>query len=500
MRQAVRPSIVTTEDIMIESYLLKNISGYIDGQWVEADSGKTVEVYNPANGKTLANIPFMAADETKRAIAAGQSLLDSDGVPDLETRREWLEDIRDALIDEKEEIGRILCLEHGKPWKEAQGEVEYAASFFDYFAKIIDEMKPETLPEKAKDCSWTVHKRAIGVAGLITPWNFPIGMIAKKVAPALAAGCPVVIKPATETPLTMIAMFQIMHDRVDLPKGMINLVMGSSKDIGGELMSSPDVPMISFTGSTGVGQLLVEQSKDWVKKLGLELGGNAPFIVLDDADLDSAADNLIANKFRGAGQTCVCANRIYVQKSIYEAFTDKIVEKVKALRVGDGMDEDVDVGPLINKAGFDKVHDHVKDALSKGAKLVAGKHPDELDSNKNLFYTPTVITDVTQDMKCCTDETFGPLLPIISFDTDEEAVKLGNHTEFGLAAYVFGKDEKRAHKLIAKLHFGHCGYNTGTGPAAHAPFGGMLQSGVGREGGVDGLMEYVELQTVPDGS
>ncbi|MES1926703.1 NAD-dependent succinate-semialdehyde dehydrogenase [Salinisphaera sp. T31B1] len=484
---------------MIESYLLKNISGYIDGQWVDADSGRTVEVLNPANGKTLAEIPYMAADETARAIAAAKAALPS--MPDVATRREWLEDTRDALIAEKEEIGRILCLEHGKPWKEAQGEVEYAASFFDYFAKSMEDgLAPEELADKVKDCTWTVYKRAIGVAGLITPWNFPIGMIAKKIAPAIAAGCPVVIKPATETPLTMIAMFQIMHDRLDLPKGVINLVMGSSKEIGGELMSSPDVPMISFTGSTGVGQLLIEQSRQHVKKLGLELGGNAPFIVLDDADLDSAADNLIANKFRGCGQTCVCANRIFVHSNVYKEFTDKVVEKVKALKVGDGMDEDVDIGPLVNAAGFDKVHDHVKDALSKGATLVAGKHPDELDSDKNLFYPPTVITDVTHDMLCCQEETFGPLIPMIAFDTDEQAVQQGNDTEFGLASYVFGKDAKRAHKIIAQLHFGHCGYNTATGPAAHAPFGGMLHSGIGREGGHDGLLEYVELQTVPDGS
>ena len=281
---------------------------------------------------------------------------------------------------------------------------------------------------------------------------------------------------------------------------MINLVMGSSKDIGGEIMSNFDVPVISFTGSTEVGQLLVEQSKDHVKKLSLELGGNAPFIVLDDADLDSAAENLIANKFRGGGQTCVCANRIFVQSKVYDKFSKKVVEKVKALKVGDGMDEDVDVGPLINKAGFDKVHDHVKDALSKGAELVAGKHPDELDSDKNLFYPPTVITNATRDMKCYKEETFGPLVPMIKFDTDEEALKMGNDTVFGLASYVFGKDEKRAHKIISRLHFGHCGYNTGTGPAAHAPFGGMLHSGIGREGGHEGLMEFVESQTVPDGS
>ncbi|RJS93744.1 NAD-dependent succinate-semialdehyde dehydrogenase [Salinisphaera sp. Q1T1-3] len=485
---------------MIESYLLKNIAGYIDGQWIaQADSGKTTEVFNPANGKTLAETPYMGTDETRRAIAAAKAARDT--VPDVATRRGWLEDCYEALTAEKEEIGRILCLEHGKPWAEAQGEVDYAASFFSYFAGMMeDTLAPETLLEQAKDCRWTVHKRPIGVAGLITPWNFPIGMIAKKVAPALAAGCPLVIKPAAETPLTMIAMFQLLHERLDLPKGMINLVMGSSKEIGGEIMSSFDVPMISFTGSTEVGQLLVEQSSQHVKKLGLELGGNAPFIVLDDADLESAADNLIANKFRGAGQTCVCANRIFVQDGVYDEFVNKVVERVKKLKVGDGMDENTDVGPLINAAGFDKVHDHVKDALSKGASLVAGKHPDELDSGKNLFYTPTVVSDVTHDMKCCQEETFGPLLPLIRFETDAQALEMANDTQFGLASYVFGRDKERAHKLIGKLHFGHCGYNTGTGPAAHAPFGGFLHSGIGREGGVEGLMEFVESQTVPDGS
>ena len=483
---------------MIESYLLKNLSGYIENQWVGADSGKTVAVLNPANGKTLAEVPYMGAAETRRAIAAAKSALQ--GPRDLATRREWLEDIRDALVEEKEEIGRILCLEHGKPWKEAQGEVDYAASFFDYYANNIDALKPTELPEKAKDCTWTVHYRTIGVAGLITPWNFPIGMIAKKLAPALAADCPVVVKPATQTPLTMIAVFQLIYDRLELPTGMVNMVMGSSSDIGGELMSSPDVPMISFTGSTGVGQLLIDQSKDRVKKLSLELGGNAPFIVLDDADLDAAADNLIANKFRGGGQTCVCANRIFVQSGVYPAFVDKVVERVKALRVGDGMDDAVDVGPLINKDGFEKVQDHVRDALEKGARIEAGKEPGELDADKNLFYPPTVITGVTHDMRCCQEETFGPLVPMIEFKEDADAVRLGNETEFGLASYVFGGDSERAHRVIAQLHFGHCGYNTGTGPAAHAPFGGMLASGIGREGGHEGLMEYVEVQTVPDGS
>jgi len=482
---------------MIESYLLKHLSGYIDGQWVDADSGDSIEVLNPANGKTLAEVPKMGRVETRRAIEAGKRALSE--AHTLDTRREWLEDIRDALLDEKEEIGRILCLEHGKPWKEAQGEVEYAAGFFDYFARNIDALKPEELEEKAKGASWTVHHRPIGVVGLITPWNFPIGMIAKKVSAALAAGCPSVIKPAGETPLTMIAMFQLFHERPDLPAGMANLVMGSSSEIGGELCSSIDVPMLSFTGSTEVGKLLIDQTRDQVKKLGLELGGNAPFIVFDDADLDAAVTNLIGNKFRGGGQTCVCANRIYVQSGVYDRFTEKLVEKVKALRVGDGMDDNVDVGPLINKQGFEKVQNHVNDALSKGAELVAGKNPDELDADKNLFYPPSVITGVTHDMLCCKEETFGPLIPMIRFESDNDAITLGNTTEFGLAAYVFTQDDDRADRTIAGLHFGHCGHNTGTGPAPHAPFGGMKQSGIGREGGHEGLMEYIEVQTVPRG-
>src|SRR5699024_4095309 len=328
---------------------------------------------------------------------------------------------------------------------------------------------------------------------------FPIGMIAKKLSAALSAGCPSVIKPASETPLTMIALFQLLHEHVDLPAGMVNLVMGSASEIGAELCASPDVPMLSFTGSTGVGKKLIEQTEDQVKKLGLQLGGNAPFIVFEDADLDAAADNLMANKFRGGGQTCVCANRVYVHSKVYDAFRSKVVERVQAMQVGNGLEEGVDIGPLINRQGFDKVRDHVSDALSKGAELVAGTHPDELDSGKDLFYPPTVITGVKHDMACCRDETFGPLVPLISFDDEDEAIKWANTTEYGLASYIFTGDDERAARVMAHLNFGHCGYNTGTGPTPEAPFGGMKQSGIGREGGLEGLMEYVELQTVPRG-
>ncbi len=484
---------------MIDSYLLKHLSGYIDGQWVGADSNDTFAVVNPATGEELARVPSMGATETRRAVAAGNAALCQ--VPDVAARRWWMESIRDALRAEKKEIGRILCLEHGKPWHEAEGEVEYAASFFDYFAQtMVDVLAPETLPDQVKGCTWTVYKRPIGVVGLITPWNFPIAMIAKKLAPALAAGCPCVVKPAAQTPLTMIALFQVMLDQLKLPAGMVNLVMGDARHIGGALMDAADVPMISFTGSTAIGQLLMQQAAQHVKKLSLELGGNAPFIVLDDADLDAAADGLMANKFRGAGQTCVCANRVYVQSSIHDAFAQKVADRVNALKVGNGLKPDTDIGPLIDSAGFDKVKDHLADALANGAQMLAGKHPDDLDAEQSLFFPPAVITNVTADMQCCRFETFGPLIPLIQFDSDAQVLGAANDTEFGLAAYVFGADKARSLRLIAGLHFGHCGYNTGTGPIAAMPFGGMLGSGIGREGGREGLLEYLELQTVPDGS
>lgn len=482
---------------MIESPLLKKLSGYIDGDWSSADDGNTFAIYNPANGKELAQVPAMGGTETKRAVAAGVAAF-GNGY-DLDQRREWLTDIRDALNDHAEEIGRILCLEHGKPWKEAQGEAAYAAGFFDYFAKHIDELAPRRLEEKPKNCDWTVHFRPIGVVGLITPWNFPIAMIAKKLAAALAAGCPSVIKPASQTPLTLIAAFTLMHERVDLPPGMVNLVMGSAREIGDTLCEHPDVSMLSFTGSTGVGQHLITASAKHVKKLALELGGNAPFIVFEDADLDAAVSNLVANKFRGGGQTCVCANRVFIHRDIADAFTDKLADKVKALKVGDGMDEDIDIGPLINKDGFDKVKRHLADALDKGATQAAGKHPDELDPDKGLFFPPAVVRGVTRDMDCWQEETFGPLVPLIEFSDEAELIEGANDTEFGLASYLFTGDDKRAARVIPELRFGHVGHNTGTGPTPEAPFGGMKLSGIGREGGEEGLFEYVEPQTVPRG-
>ena len=466
---------------MIKSPLLEKMTGYIGGRWTDNAEGNTFDVYNPATGKVIAQVPLMPEQDILAAVAAGKSALKLTSPYPIETRRKWLEDIRDTLKANREEVGRILCMEHGKPLQEAQGEVDYAAGFFDYCSKHIQALDAHTIPEKPKDCTWTVHYRPVGVAGLITPWNFPIGMIAKKLSAALAAGCPSVIKPASETPLTMIALFSLMDKHTDIPDGMVNLVMGKASVIGKVLCQSPDVPMLSFTGSTEVGRKLIIDTAEQVKKLAL----------------DAAADNLIANKFRGGGQTCVCANRIFVHEKVADVFGQKLAERVNRMTVGDGINGDVDLGPLINQAGFDKVKRHLEDALEKGAKLVAGKEPGELSGG--LFFPPTVVHGVNRDMLCYQEETFGPLVPMALFRTEEEVIEAGNDTEFGLASYVFTADAERAQRVAAGLRFGHCGWNTGTGPTPEAPFGGMKASGIGREGGLEGLFEFVEAQTVPRG-
>jgi len=480
---------------MLESPLLKSVSGYIDGTWVTADDGNTIEVHNPATGELLAEVPDFGPVEAERAVDAASRAFERRA--SLEERKGWLESIASALLENKVEIGRILTSEHGKPWKEAQGEVEYAAGFFRFCAENISVLAPRTLEEKPKGCSWTVHQRPAGVAALLTPWNFPIGMIAKKLSAALAADCPSIIKPSLKTPLTMIALFTLLDEKLDLPPGKVNLVLGKPKPIGDLLLEHPAVKILSFTGSTQVGKYLIEKSADQVKRLTLELGGNAPFIIFDDADLDSAADHLVANKFRGGGQTCVCANRVFVHRQVLDAFSAKLVERVEAMKMGDGMKEDTDIGPLIDRSGFDKVRKHVDDAVEHGAEVLAGGNPEPPSRDHGFFHPPTVLRGVTEQMVCTKEETFGPLVPLMSFESEGEVIERANDTEFGLAAYLFTADADRANRVIERLEFGHVGYNTGTGPTPEAPFGGMKHSGYGREGGIEGLHDFIEPQTVP---
>ncbi len=479
---------------MIESPLLPQHGGYINGQWTMADSGQTLTVTNPVDHAHLADVAAMGAAETKRAITAAEEAMQTPAT--LEQRRGWLNAIADALTDEREEIGRILCQEHGKPLAEAQGEADYAAGFFRYAAEHIDALEPRTLKEQPRDCTWTVHHRPAGVVGLITPWNFPIGMIAKKLSSAIAAGCASVIKPSSKTPLTMIALFTLLERKVQLPAGMANLVMGSAGPITEALFAAPSVRVISFTGSTEVGRELIRQAAPGVKRLTLELGGNAPYIIFEDADLEKAADQLMANKFRGGGQTCVCANRIFVHKQVAEAFAEKLATRVRDLKVGDGMQPGVNLGPLIDEKAVAKVARHVEDAIAKGAKKVFAGDTSGL---AGTFHAPTVLLDVPEDAACYREETFGPLVPIITFGDEAEVVQMANDTDFGLACYVFTADEARGQHVISQLHFGHAALNTGSGPTPEAPFGGMKQSGYGREGGLEGLFEFTEAQTVPVG-
>jgi succinate-semialdehyde dehydrogenase/glutarate-semialdehyde dehydrogenase len=478
---------------MLESKLLVNRAGYIDGQWAAAKSGNTFAVRDPATGEHLSDLPNMARDETAQAVEAAERSLRNP--PTIEQRQQWLADIGRLLIENKKEMARIVTREQGKPLKESEVEVEYSAGFFKYFSSHLHHLKAEELPERARNMRWTVHRRPAGVAALITPWNFPLAMLAKKLAPALGAGCGIVVKPPANTPLTSVALWQLM-EQLGMPRGLVNLVVGRPKPIGDVLCSHPAVRIISFTGSTEIGKFLIEATAPYVKRLAMELGGNAPYIVMDDADINTAADALLANKFRCAGQTCVCANRVYVQRGIEKPFMAAVSERVAKLRVGNGSDPQTDIGPLINREAFDKVDRHVRDAIERGAKKLVGGDPKRPSDAWGAFFPPTVLTNASAQMELSREETFGPVIAAEIFDTEAEAIEKANGTPYGLAAYLFTGDTKRAEYIIRQLHFGHVGLNTGTGPTPEAPFGGMKESGFGREGGVEGLLEFTEVQTV----
>lgn len=479
---------------MIESELLKKLCGYIGGQWCAADSGKKMPVINPATGEKIADVPVMGCAETTRAIEAASAALERP--LSIEQRSQWLNRIADAIVENQKELGRIITHEHGKPWKEAIGEAAYAASFFRYYAGQVEHLQPKQLQEKPRDHRWTVHYRPAGVVALVTPWNFPLAMLAKKLSAALAAGCASVIKPSSKTPLSMISLFSLI-DQLGLPPGLVNLVLGPAGEISGVLCEHRAVRVISFTGSTGVGKKLMAACAPHLKRLSLELGGNAPFIVFDDADVDSAITALMPNKFRGAGQTCVCANRVYVQQGALQSFSEKLAQRVGAMKVGNGMEEATEIGPLIDASAQEKVREIVADALRNGAVKLAEATVPANSHPQASFFPPVVLGGVTRNMVCVSEETFGPVVPLISFATEDEVIQAANDTEYGLAAYLFTNDPQRAERVIARLAFGHVGLNTGTGPTAEAPFGGMKQSGFGREGGFEGLHDFIEPQTVP---
>ena len=478
---------------MIHSPFLKHCVAYIGSRWSRAESGETMEVVNPLNGSHLADVPMMGVSETIRAIEKADASMRE--IPSLSHRRAWLSTVAEKLLDNKEELGRILTLEHGKPFTEAVAEVEYSAGFFSFCAERIHDLESQRLDGAIRGCDWTIHHRPAGVAALIVPWNFPLAMLAKKLAGAVAAGCATVCKPASLTPLSTIACFHILAD-LNLPSGFVNLVIGGSGPIGNVLCSHPLVRAISFTGSTKVGSLLIEKTAPHIKRLALELGGNAPFIVFEDADLELAAEQLMLNKFRSAGQTCVCANRVYVHDAVADEFAKMVTERTHALKMGDGMDKDTHIGPLVNRAAFDKVAEHVKDALAKGAKRLVGHDPPRPVQDYGAFYPPTVLTNVTPKMIVCKEETFGPLVAMLRFHKEEDVVKQANNTPFGLAAYLFTTNVERQQRVTPQLMYGHIGVNTGTGPTPQAPFGGMKKSGFGREGGLEGIFEFCETQVV----
>ncbi len=463
---------------------------YIDGGWADADSGAVIEVTNPATGEVLGTIPKMGGAETRRAIEAAEkawpawrNLLAKERANIL---RKWF----NLILENQEDLARLMTLEQGKPLAEAKGEVVYGASFIEWFAEEAKRIYGDTIPQHQADKRIVVVKQAVGVVAAITPWNFPNAMITRKCAPALAAGCPVVIKPATQTPYSAFALAELA-ERAGIPAGIINVITGSAKEIGGEMTSSPIVRKLSFTGSTEVGKLLMQQCASTVKKVSMELGGNAPFLVFDDADLDAAVEGAMISKFRNTGQTCVCANRILVQEGVYEAFAAKLSEAVKQLKVGPGLEDGVGQGPLIDVAALEKVEEHVADATSKGAKIALGGARHE---RGGTFYQPTVLTDVTTDMKVTREETFGPVAPLFRFKTEEEGVAMANDTEFGLASYFYARDMGRIWRVGEALETGMVGINTGLISTEVAPFGGVKESGIGREGSKYGIDEFLEVK------
>jgi succinate-semialdehyde dehydrogenase/glutarate-semialdehyde dehydrogenase len=463
---------------------------YIDGRWVAGDPGRTIQVDDPASGEVLGTVPRLGRAETTQAIDAAAAAF-----PDWRARtakersvvlRRWFE----LIMSNQDDLATLMTLEQGKPLTESRGEVAYGAGFIEWFAEEGRRTYGDTIPSHARDKRIVVIKEPIGVVGCITPWNFPIAMITRKVGPALAAGCTVVAKPASQTPFSALAL-AALAERAGVPKGVLNVVTGPAGEVGGELTSNPVVRKISFTGSTEVGKILMAQCAATVKKVSLELGGNAPFIVFDDADLDAAVEGAIVSKYRNTGQTCVCANRILVQASIYDAFAERLGKAVEKLKVGPGLEDGVTQGPLIDMAAVEKVESHISDAIAKGARVLVGGRRAPAGGR---FFTPTVLADATSEMALAREETFGPVAPLFKFATEADAVALANATEYGLAAYFYGRDIGRIWRVAEALEYGIVGINTGLISTEVAPFGGVKESGIGREGSKYGIEDYLEVK------
>lgn len=467
---------------------LEDVKLFVNGDWITAASNSHFTLKNPSTGEIVTKVPRGGRKEARAAIEAASEAFPKWSKLTAYDRASYLLKLRDLMLEHEAELATIMSSEMGKAYTESLGEVKYAASFLTWYAEEGRRVYGETIPASTPNKRLFVVKQPVGVIAAITPWNFPLAMMTRKLGPALAAGCTGVVKPASQSPLSALAFAKLV-EMAGIPKGVVNIVAGATGEISDEIFENPIVKKISFTGSTEVGKTLVEKSAPQLKKLSLELGGHAPFIVFEDADLEKAAEGALASKFRNAGQTCVCANRIYVHENVKEKFAGLLVEKVKQLKVGNSLDETIQIGPLVNEDGVQKVEEHVSDALEKGAEVLLGG---SRTGEQGCFYEPTILSNVTKDMKIMTEETFGPVAPLTTFKDDDEVIREANDTTYGLAAYLYTSDIARAVKVSEALNFGVIGLNDGVPGTAQAPFGGMNQSGYGREGGHQGIRDYLE--------
>jgi succinate-semialdehyde dehydrogenase/glutarate-semialdehyde dehydrogenase len=463
---------------------------YVDGKWIQAGSGQTINVDNPATKEIIGKVPKLGGAETRHAIDAAHRAFPAWSKKTAKERATVLRRWFDLMMANQEDLARLMTLEQGKPLAESRGEVAYAAAFLEWFGEEAKRIYGDTIPPHQVDKRIVVIKQPIGVVACITPWNFPLAMITRKAGPAIASGCTVVLKPASQTPFSALALAELA-ERAGVPNGVLNIITGSATEIGAELTSNPIVRKLSFTGSTEIGKILMAQCAGTVKKLSLELGGNAPFVVFEDADLDAAVEGAIASKYRNTGQTCVCTNRLLVQEKVYDAFAEKLAVAVNKLKPAPGLEAGATQGPLIDDAAVEKVESHIRDAQAKGAKILVGGKRHALGGR---FFEPTILTDVTTQMAVAREETFGPVAPLFRFKTEPEAVALANDTEFGLAAYFYGRDIARVWRVAEALEYGIVGINTGLISTEVAPFGGVKESGLGREGSKYGMEEFVEIK------